>query len=96
MTYESHTFANINRNSFVENTDKRNDRHDYTGDSENVSPPIIQRLIDRGFYGMVQNVGNNTIIQTQTLIRGLEDPVERSDLYDHFDIYHEALSKDNE
>ena len=31
-------------------------------------------------------------MESQTLLRGLETPLERSDLYDDFDIHHERFS----
>ena len=84
MTFENQ-FSMINRGSFAENIDKRLDRPEYTGDSENISPTVPK--LDRHPSILTSVKG----IESQTLLKGLETPKERSELYDNFDIYHESL-----
>jgi hypothetical protein len=91
MTFENQAFATINRGSFAENIDKRLDRPDYTGDSENISP-VVTKLIDRQTsFAQIPLSPRLKAIESQTLLKGLETPVERTELYDNFDIHHEQL-----
>ena len=89
MTLENQV-STINRGSFVENIDKRLDRPDYTVDSENISPPV-PKLDRQPFLFAPQTFTPLKAIESQTLLKGLETPNERSELYDNFDIYHEQI-----
>ena len=98
MTQDNQTFAAINRGSFVEN---EKNRQDYTGDSENVSPMVPNKLLDRIMSGSNVQVLNNhmlsptrSILESPLLLQGLETYWENSELYDNFDIYHEMLLGD--
>ena len=90
MTNENQAFATMNRGSFAENMDKRLDRPDYTGDSEQ----IINKLSERPNFFLNNNhalISPLKGIESQTFLRGIETPTERTDLYDNFDIHHERL-----
>ena len=78
MTFENQAFATINRNSFVENIDKRLDRPDITGDSENVSPFIPRASI---YTNQAAQITHLKGIESQVLLKGLETPNEQSELY---------------